>query len=154
MKRRYLHLLIDLLMLLGAVGLILTGLLMAFVLPAGSRQASIWGMTRHEWGDVHFWIAMGIIGIALLHVTLNWGWLCSVIARMFGAQSTRPTLQRKLWTGFVSVCVLVLLVGGFLYTADVSKVDDPQVRGAGGGQGLGQLEHDLEELFLDGPGSY
>lgn len=154
MKRTYLHLFVDVLMLLGAVGLILTGLLMAFVLPAGSRLASIWGMTRHEWGDVHFWIAMGIIGTALLHVTLNWGWVCSMIARMLSIRSTKPTLQRKLWTGISTVCVLVLLVGGFLYSAEASKVDDPQGRGAGDGQGLGRLERDLEELFLDDSDSY
>jgi Domain of unknown function (DUF4405) len=153
MKRSYLHLLIDVLMLLGAVGLILTGLLLAFILPAGSHHDSVWEMTRHEWGDVHFWIAMGIIGIALLHVTLNWGWICSVIAKMLGVKSTKPTMKRKLWTGIISASVLAVLVGGFLFAAKTGKITDPQGLGRGGGQGHGQLENALEDLFLDDPAS-
>ncbi len=148
MKRSYLHMSVDILLFVGAVGLVLTGLLVAFVLPAGSRQASVWGITRHEWGDIHFWIAMGIIGMALVHLTLNWGWVCGVTAKMLGVKSTKPTVKRKLVTGLASVCALAVLVGGFLFTAQASKVVDTRDR-AGRGQGSGQLAHDLQELFMD-----
>lgn len=150
MKRSYLHMSVDILLFVGGIGLVLTGLLVAFVLPAGSRQASVWSMTRHEWGDIHFWIAMGIIGVVLFHLTLNWGWVCSVTAKILGVKSTKPTVKRKLWTGLATVCVLAVLVGGFLFTAQASKVADTRSH-TGRGQGSGQLELDLQELFMDDP---
>jgi len=147
MNRRNLHFLIDGLLLLGAVGLVLTGLLLEFVLPSGSRSASVWGMTRHEWGGLHFWIAMGMIGCVLLHVALNWGWVCSVAAKLLRAGSTRATLKRKLVTGVGVICAVCLLTGGFLYAADQSKVED--TGGRGQGHETQQLERDLEALFLE-----
>jgi hypothetical protein len=150
MKRSYLHLLIDTCLFLGAVGLILTGLLMEFVLPSGSRNATVWGLTRHDWGDLHFWIAMVILAAGLLHLLLNWGWVCSVCAKLLRLDSSKPTLRRQLWTGTTTAAVLAVLVGGFLFAADAGKVEDSGGRGLGGGRGQGELEHELEDLFLDG----
>lgn len=150
MKRSTYHLIVDVFLALGAVGLILTGLLIEFVLPGGSRQASVWGMTRHEWGEVHFWIAMGILGAAGLHLLLNWGWVCSVIARIMRVQSAKPTVRRQLWTAVTTALLLAVLVGGFLYAADSAKVADD---GGGYGQGPGTraLERQLDDLFLIEP---
>jgi len=142
MKRSTLHLTVDGLMAFGAVGLILTGLLIEFVLPPGSRQASVRGWTRHDWGDVHFWFAMGILVAGVLHLVLHWGWVCSVTAKLKGVRSTKPTRYRKLWTGLVTASLLVVLVGGFLFAADAAKQADP------GRQGLGQFEREVEDLFL------
>ncbi len=150
MKRNYLHLLVDVVLLMGAVGLILTGLLLAFVLPAGSHQDSVWSLSRHEWGDIHFWIAMGIIAAALLHVTLNWGWVCSVVAKLLHVANKKPTLRRKLWTGITSMSVLLILVGGFLYSANISKVHVASGRDSGGhGHGAGQRQQNLQDVFTD-----
>ncbi len=148
MKRSTLHLTIDGLMALGAVGLILTGLLIAFVLPPGSRQASVWGMTRHDWGDVHFWFAMGILATGLLHLMMNWGWVCSVAGDVLHLKSRKPTPIRKLWTGLATALLLAVLVGGFMYAADAGKTADPTGHGHGGALGQGQIERDLEDLFL------
>lgn len=150
MKRSYLHLLIDALLFLGGVGLILTGLLIEFVLPPGSRHASVWGWTRHEWGEIHFWIAMTILGLGLLHLLLNWGWVCSVVSNALHLRSSKPTLRRQLRSGLATVMVLLVLVGGFLFAADAGKTDDAPGRGAGSGRGQGQLDRALEDLFLGG----
>ena len=153
MKRSYLHLLVDSLLLLGALGLILTGLLMEFVLPAGSHQSSVWSLTRHEWGDLHFWTAVGMLALGLLHLLLNWGWVCSVCAKVLRLRSTKPTPRRKLVTGGATLVLLSLLVGGFLFAAEAGKITDPQGEaghGRGGGQGRGQIERSLDDLFLDG----
>ncbi len=146
MKRSTLHLIVDGLMALGAVGLILTGLLIEFVLPLGSRQASVWGMTRHAWGDLHFWFAMAILVTAGIHLILNWGWVCGVIAKLIRATSTKPTLRRQLWIGLSTALVLVVLVGGFLLTTDAAKVPDTDDRGRG--QGQHQLERNIEDLII------
>lgn len=151
MKRSYLHLLIDALLFLAATGLVLTGLLIEFILPAGSRHAAVWGWTRHDWGELHFWIAMTILGLGLLHLLLNWGWVCSVIASALRLKSRKPTLRRQLGAGLATVTVLLVLVGGFLFAADAGKVDDSPGQGAGGGrgQGRGQIDRALDDLFLD-----
>lgn len=151
MKRSYLHLLIDALLFLAATGLVLTGLLLEFVLPAGSRQAEVWTWSRHDWGELHFWIAVTILSLGLVHLLLNWGWVCSVIAGVLRLESKKPTLRRQLWAGLATVMVISVLVGGFLYAAETGKTDDSQDRGAGRGRGQGQsqIDRDLEDLFLD-----
>lgn len=155
MKRSHLHLLIDALLFISVLGLVLTGLLMTFTLPAGSHQSSVWGMTRHDWGDLHFWIAVGILAVGLVHLVLNWGWVCSVLAKLLRLDSAKPTLKRKLWSGLATVLAVTLLVGGFLFAADAGKVTDTQTQGrgfgAGGGMGRGQLEHEMDDLFLSEP---
>ena len=152
MKRSYLHLLIDALLFLAATGLVLSGLLLEFVLPSGSRQAAVWTWTRHDWGELHFWIAVTILALGLLHLLLNWGWVCSVIASALRLQSRKPTLRRQIWTGLATVTALIVVVGGFLFAADADKTDDTPGRGAGGGRGQGhsQIDRDLEDLFLGG----
>ena len=80
-----------------SLGLIFTGVIMKWVLPPGmgggggrlggggghgfgaERRpiAMLLGYTRHDWGDVHFWIAAAIVAGVLLHLLLHWGWIKS-----------------------------------------------------------------------------
>ena len=74
------------------LSLIFTGSIMRWVLPPGSggggsggehlgrgfrggRGAvqTLWTLTRHQWGDVHFWIAAALVAFILLHLALHWG---------------------------------------------------------------------------------
>jgi hypothetical protein len=82
---------VDALIAVLFVGLLTTGSIIRWVLPPGSgggvgrgwrggrgaahHISTFWDMTRHEWGDVHFWIATGLAAGVLLHVLLHWGWL-------------------------------------------------------------------------------
>jgi hypothetical protein len=52
-----------------------TGLLLHYSLPAGSGGNSVLSMTRHEWGDVHFWIALGFLGVIGVHLLLHSAWI-------------------------------------------------------------------------------
>lgn len=60
-----------------------TGLLLAYRLPHGAGNANrviFLGYGRHEWGDIHTWIAfLGII-LVMIHLVLNWQWLVKVAA--------------------------------------------------------------------------
>ena len=38
---------------------------------------TVWGLSRHEWGDVHFWIAMTMLGTMAVHIYLHWKWVLS-----------------------------------------------------------------------------
>ena len=59
MRRNTINFLVDAASALVVIGLVATGLLTRFVLPPGSGSwRLLWGMGRHDWGDVHFWLAV------------------------------------------------------------------------------------------------
>jgi len=38
-------------------------------------------MSRHEWGDIHFWLGVVFLAACLGHLALNWAWLKKIAAR-------------------------------------------------------------------------
>jgi hypothetical protein len=61
-----------------------TGLVLAFRVPPGSRGGhglSLLGWTRHDWGDLHAWLAYGVIALVLGHLALHARWLWIVASR-------------------------------------------------------------------------
>ena len=80
MKRQGVNFLVDAIALAGLVFLMATGLFLRFILPPGSgKTLSVWGLTRHEWGDIHFYIAVFIVAILSLHLALHWRWIVCAI---------------------------------------------------------------------------
>ena len=80
MKSSTLKFLIDSIAFVAFVLLASTGLLMRYVLPPGSgRFRALWGMDRHEWGQVHFWIAVAMLAAIALHLVLNWKWVVCMV---------------------------------------------------------------------------
>ncbi len=60
--------------------LITTGVLMRYILPPGSGHfTTIWGMDRHQWGTIHFWISIIFFSVLALHLVLHWKWVVCVI---------------------------------------------------------------------------
>jgi hypothetical protein len=57
---------------------------------AGSDEGPIkvlWGWGRHDWGDLHFWLAVGLIAIILLHLVLHWSWIRhNILPRRLGGR--------------------------------------------------------------------
>jgi hypothetical protein len=73
---------IDVIAFIGFVLLTSTGILMRYVLPPGSgRWKVIWGLDRHEWGSIHFWISIIFLGILTIHLILHWRWIVTFIKR-------------------------------------------------------------------------
>ena len=85
MRRSTINYLVDLLLLLAMLGMLWTGVVIRFVLPAGSGRHALllWGKGRHEWGDVHYQLVFVTIGLVVLHVGLHWDWVCDVTGRLF-----------------------------------------------------------------------
>lgn len=84
MRRDTLNFLVDLLALLAMIGLLFTGLVDKYLLPPGSRGGhglELWTLSRHEWGDIHFWFAVSLIVLLILHVMLHWTWVCVIVQR-------------------------------------------------------------------------
>ncbi|MHC4570939.1 MAG: DUF4405 domain-containing protein [Planctomycetota bacterium] len=89
---------VDLVAFLNLLGLVFTGLIMKYILPPGTggrgRQLhggmggeqikELWSMTRHEWGDIHFYLALFFVILMVVHIILHWTWLKNYLKSLFG----------------------------------------------------------------------
>ena len=110
MKRSSLNFIIDSFSFLVLAGLAFTGFIMKFVLPPGTgghgrgfrggrgieqvgeRVKYFWSMTRHEWGNIHFWLAAIFIVMMIVHIILHWGWIKNYFKSLLGF--SRQTTSR------------------------------------------------------------
>lgn len=106
MKNIRLKLVIDILAFIAFLGLISSGILMHFLLPAGSgRWLSVWGMNRHAWGEIHFYIASTFFTILVLHLILHWRFFFSLVKNPAGA--ILPWRVILSLTGLIAIISLV-----------------------------------------------
>ncbi len=157
MKRNTLNYIVDAITLLVMWGLLATGLLIKYVLPPGSGHwLALNGWNRHDWGEVHFWLAVSACVLMFVHVLLHWQWVCATTRRFFvsteaeGHSSSKGA--RAAWgTGFV--VVLTALTAGLLLAANagVTEIeggedDHDRGRGSGAGRGKQVLRRDAADL--------
>lgn len=65
-----------------------TGILLKWILPPGSRGGSgfVWlGEGRHVWGDLHFYTAIAMLILVVIHVWLHFDWVIHVWKRLLGS---------------------------------------------------------------------
>jgi hypothetical protein len=127
MKRLLDNLLIDLTAAGLMIGMMATGFILRFPLPPGSNKSlTLWGLTRHQWGDVHFWIGLGLLAIVLLHLCLHWQWLVISVKRR--PWPTRASPSSPLSTGLVTLLALtvVLVVFGWAAQTSVDRITGPR----------------------------
>ncbi|MGR9071793.1 MAG: DUF4405 domain-containing protein [Gammaproteobacteria bacterium] len=80
MKQARLNLIIDIAAFVGFLALTTTGTLMRYLLPPGSgRFSTLWGLDRHQWGTLHFWIAVSFFAVLTLHLFLHWRWIANAL---------------------------------------------------------------------------
>ena len=122
---------LDLATLLVMIGLAATGGIIHFVLPAGTgRSLSLFGLDRHEYGDVHFYLAVTVAALLVLHVLLHWSWVCGVVGRAFG--NPEPSRRARTTWGVVVLCFIALFLGAGLWWASgrvVQSIEGPASRG-------------------------
>ncbi len=79
MKRPTINLSVDAAAFAAFVLLTSTGVLLRYVLPPGSGHRTIlWGLDRHDWGQIHFWISMAFLACLAIHLVLHRRWIVSV----------------------------------------------------------------------------
>jgi len=76
------------------LGMMATGYLVRFPFPPGSNKTlSLWGLTRRQWGDIHFWISLGLLVVLAVHLVLHWNWIVTVIGnRCHLVKTAHPSL--------------------------------------------------------------
>lgn len=98
MKRGTLNFIIDLISFINLVSLAVTGFIMKYILPPGSgglghgfrggrepgQIKESLSMTRHEWGYIHFCLALLFVALMALHIVLHWFWIKSYFKAILG----------------------------------------------------------------------
>jgi len=119
LKRTSVNLSIDLLAAASFVGMIATGYILFFALPPGTNKSlSLWGLRRHQWGEIHFWISIGLLAILVAHVALHWQWLVATVAQRFGL--ARNPQSRHLCSGAIVLLVVIAAFSLFAWIAEIS----------------------------------
>jgi len=81
MRRSNVNFAVDCLGFAGFVLLTATGVVMRYLLPPGSgHSTSIWTLDRHEWGSIHFWIAIAFLAVLAFHLFLHWRWITTLMS--------------------------------------------------------------------------
>ncbi|MBM3155556.1 MAG: DUF4405 domain-containing protein [Chloroflexi bacterium] len=73
----------------------LSGLVL-WLAPTGRRSGQIellFGLTKQEWGDVHFWIAIATIIITLAHIIIDWKVFRGIIRYLTNPHRRRDMLS-------------------------------------------------------------
>ncbi|MHC4542973.1 MAG: DUF4405 domain-containing protein [Planctomycetota bacterium] len=112
MKRNTLNFYIDLASFLVLFALLITGLLIHYVLPpcgscdgsGPSKELTLWGYGRHDFGKVHFYLALTTLTLVLAHVCLHWSWVCATSCNLLGLKGISPERQERY--GILRVVIL------------------------------------------------
>lgn len=97
MSRATLNFIVDLIGFVNLLILAFTGFIIKFILPPGRGGYSqgyrggrgpgeikeLWSITRHEWGDIHFYLAVLFVVLIAVHTILHWGWIKNYLKSVF-----------------------------------------------------------------------
>lgn len=112
MSRTIANAVIDVTAAMFFVGMVATGYVLRFPLPPGTnRLYTLWGLTRHQWGTIHFWISIGLLGILLTHVAIHWQWVVNVVGRRLRLVKSAHASQAK--TGLATLLVVAAVFALF-----------------------------------------
>lgn len=143
MKRSSLISLIDLIAFTAFLFLTTSGILLHYLLPPGSgRWSEIWGMSRHQWGEVHFWIALGFFAVLAFHLVQHWRFVLGLFRG-----HVKEAMRLRVALGLVGLVAVVLLSIAPLLSPvaiDGESVDHPY-RGGGPGQHQPVEEHAIRD---------
>ncbi len=127
-RRNTLNFAIDFVTLLIMFGVAMTGLFLRFVLPPGSRGGagrSLWSWDRHDFGDLHFYLVLGLLSIVVVHLALHWNWVCVTVRNWF-ARGGGPAAGRHSWlrpASGVLALTLIVSAGAVLFMVAMKRVE-------------------------------
>lgn len=120
MNRSSTNFLVDAVAFAAIMLLVTTGALIRYILPPGSGHFSqLWGMDRHQWGQIHFWIAVVLLIAVVVHLFLHWHWIVGMVRGC-------PDRGLAIRVNFAIISVLVLtglMVAPFL--GEVQETEEP-----------------------------
>jgi hypothetical protein len=104
LKRGTVNFIVDLVGFVDLLGLALTGYIMRYILPPGSggrgfrggrggaaeQIRELWDMSRHEWGTIHFYLAILFVFLMVVHIILHWDWIKCYFKSLFDFSRKTP----------------------------------------------------------------
>lgn len=111
-----------------------TGLFLYFKLPPGSHGAVVWGLSRHTWGDIHFWVAVVFLTFIAYHLILNWNWIICMIKGRYKDINK----QNKNITFAVIAIFLLLVISILPFLSSVNDSTKGSANEINPGRGRGQ----------------
>jgi hypothetical protein len=130
MDKVRLNFIINALMFLCLMALAGLGFLMKYVLVPGREARGLYGRNveltwlgwdRHDWGDLHLYVAFTLLGLLTIHLILHWKMILGLYERLIPS----PRVRTRVAFAFLIITVL-LLYFPFLVTPKVTE------RGRGG----------------------
>ncbi len=127
MKRNTVNFWIDVISLLPMLGLTWTGLLIHYVLPPGTggrhgdQALTVWGLGRHDYGTVHFYLALTLVALMVIHLWLHWSWVCATVRRLAGKGSHASDREGVYGIAALVVIGALILVGLLLARSQVKS---------------------------------
>lgn len=108
MEKNILKFTINLLLFIDLCSVGMIGLLLAFVIPRGGPRSGdgyfLW-LHRHDWADLHLYLALVFLLMLFVHISFNWKWVIQSYKRYFGEVWRKGLLLTAVaW-------IFVLLVG-------------------------------------------
>jgi len=73
---------VDCILLGLLAGVVWTGLVIRYVLPPGFRGCygwTLWGLSRHDYGTIHYGLSVLLVLLSGIHLGLHWRWFCATI---------------------------------------------------------------------------
>lgn len=117
MKHSTIIKIIDLLSFISLTLMISTGTLLRFTLPPRSGGDEVWGFTRHDWGNFHYYISLTFLLLMTAHLFTHIKYIKSVIT---GKASTEKSYRIAI--GVVGIITLIALA----FSPVTSPVTDVQ----------------------------
>jgi len=98
MKRATVNFIVDLVSFVDLLGMAFTGIIMKYVLPPGTGGCGrllhggrgrehikeLWSMSRHEWGRIHYCLALLFLALIVAHIVLHWSWIKNYFKSLLG----------------------------------------------------------------------
>ncbi|HKJ30770.1 MAG TPA: DUF4405 domain-containing protein [Balneolales bacterium] len=126
MRKPKQNLIVDSIAFVAFIFLTTTGILMRYVLPPGSgRFLSILGLNRHDWGTIHFWIAVIFLASLATHLILHWNW---IVCNIKGKKCDDAKAKFRVALGIIGLLALLALA----LAPIISPVQQNDFRGKGG----------------------
>ena len=126
-KKPTLNFIINALMFFCLCVITSTGLLMKYTLISGKEQMikygnkvklQLFGMERHEWGEIHLIIGYLLIGLLLLHIILHWKIIFNVYKKLL---QEKPVIK-FISISFIAICFFIIIIP-FIANINATKLE-------------------------------
>ncbi|MBW8035527.1 MAG: DUF4405 domain-containing protein [Planctomycetes bacterium] len=127
MKRNTLNFWIDLLVIIALFGKIWTGLLLHYILPPGQGRGyslELWGLNRHEYGVIHFYLAVAMIALVIIHIWLHWSWICKTLSGILKTKKSNPSRYSSYAIAFLLIAFLLIIASLLIAKAQIVNIKD------------------------------